>query len=667
MFASVLVANRGEIACRIFRTCRRLGIRTIAVFSDADRDAPHVRLADVAVPLGAAPAAESYLRADRVIEAARRTGAEAIHPGYGFLSERPAFARAVRDAGLAFVGPAPEAMELLGGKDTARRIAAEAGVPVVPGYDGEAQDPATMAREARRIGAPLVVKAAAGGGGKGMRRVDRPEELEEALATCRREAEAAFGDGRLLLERWIDAPRHVEVQVFGDGRGGAVHLFERDCSLQRRHQKIVEEAPAPGLSEDTRQRMGRAATALVRHVRYANAGTVEFLMDGAGEFYFIEMNARLQVEHPVTEAITGFDLVEWQLRIAAGEELPVRQEDIRHRGHAFEARVYAEDPANGFAPRTGRIERLALAHGVEGVRIDSGVEEGSEVGPFYDPLLAKLIVHGPDRESARGRLERALDRSAVLGLRTNLDFLRAVVREDAFRRAEIDTGWLDRGEAAHLLVAQPPSERLLAVAAFAEVARRLHEPRRYDPAHPRSPWDVADGFRLSLPARHAVNIEVADGERDLVVTREGDGWTVTTREGRHRARLGPWTPPLFRIEEEGLARPVLALFGAEDFALVDEGEAGTFRLVGAVEHAGEETQGGDLVTAPLPGRVVRVLVEAGQEVARGQALALVEAMKMEQKIAAPRDGRVAEVRVEAAEQVEEGAVLFVLEPAEAAP
>lgn len=664
MFQRLLIANRGEIACRIIRTCRRLGIRTIAVFSDADREAPHVRMADAAVAIGPPPAAESYLRIDGILEAAKRTGAEAIHPGYGFLSERPAFARAVRDAGLIFVGPSPEAMELLGGKDTAKRIAVEAGVPVVPGYDETRQDTETLVQAARAIGVPLLIKAAAGGGGKGMRRVSDLAEFEDALAVCRREAEAAFGDGRVLLERWLEAPRHIEVQVFGDGRGGAVHLFERDCSLQRRHQKIIEEAPAPGLDEATRLAMGRAAVALLRHVRYANAGTVEFLLEPTGRFFFIEMNTRLQVEHPVTEAITGFDLVEWQLRLAAGEGLPARQEDIRYFGHAFEARVYAEDPARGFLPQTGRIERLALAHGVEGVRIDCGVDEGSLITSFYDPLIAKLIVHAPDRALARARLEGALDRSAVLGLATNLDFLRAVVRDDTFRRAAVDTGWLDRGEAAHLFASPGPSERLFAVAALAVVADRLGRSLGGDPTHPRSPWDVADGFRLSLPPCHLVRLDAGAGERDLRVVGEDGGWRIATREGQHHLRLTNVALPLVSIEEEGMVRSVLALIGKEELIVVDEGEGACFRLLGSIEHAGEEAEGGDVVTAPLPGRVVQVLVQAGSEVERGRTLALVEAMKMEQKITAPRDGRIAKVCAEPGEQVEEGAVLFLFERAE---
>ncbi|GBD43673.1 Acetyl-/propionyl-coenzyme A carboxylase alpha chain [bacterium HR40] len=664
MFRSLLVANRGEIACRIFRTCQRLGIRTIAVFSDADRDAPHVRAADVAVRIGPPPAADSYLRIDRILEAARRTGAEAIHPGYGFLSERPAFARAVRDAGLVFVGPSPEAMELLGAKDTARRLAVEAGVPILPGYDGELQDEGVLQQQARAIGLPLLIKAAAGGGGRGMRRVERLEDLAEALAAARREAEAAFGDGRLLLERRLEAPRHVEVQVFGDGRGGALHLFERDCSLQRRHQKIVEEAPAPGLDEATRAALGEAAVTLVRHARYANAGTVEFLVDGSGRFFFIEMNTRLQVEHPVTEAITGLDLVEWQLRLAAGESLPLSQEDVRCHGHAFEARVYAEDPARDFAPSTGRIERLALAHGCREVRIDSAIDEGAEIGPFYDPMIAKLIVHGPDRKTALGRLERALDRSAVLGVATNLDLLRRVVRSEAFRRGEVDTGWLERGEGQSLLVPAPRSPRLLALAALAEVARRRHAFERWDATHPQSPWDVADGFRLAQPARHLVRLDDGSGERSLLVESDGDGWLVHAPQGRLRARLNAYRPPLVEIEEEGLSRPVLALFGSEELAVVDEGEAAIFSRPGTVEHAGEDDRAIDVVTSPLPGRLVRICVTAGESVVRGQLLALLEAMKMEQKILAPRDGRVAEVRVEAGEQVQEGTVLIVLEPGE---
>ena len=658
MFESLLVANRGEIACRIFRTCARLGIRTIAVFSDADAEARHLRMADEAVRLGPAPAAESYLRIDRILEAARRTGAAAVHPGYGFLAENAAFAEAVRDAGLVFVGPPPEVMRRLGDKDSAKRLAETAGVPLVPGYHGERQDEAFLAERAREIGFPLLIKAAAGGGGRGMRRVEREEAFAEALAACRREAAAAFGDDRVLLERWIARPRHVEIQVFADAHGHCVHLFERDCTVQRRHQKILEEAPAPDLPGDLHAAICEAAVRLATAAGYRNAGTVEFLLDAEGRFHFIEMNTRLQVEHPVTEMITGTDLVEWQLTVAAGLPLPVGQEAIAARGHAFEARLYAEDPARDFLPATGRIDALDLPVGQEGVRVETGVEAGDLVTSFYDPMIAKIIAWGADREAALARLARALDACLVEGPTTNLDFLRRLARAPALREMRIHTGWLD-GTLPELLADDTGDEAILH-AALAVIAEREATP----PADP-SPFARRDGFRLNAPARHTVAFRLDDGPRELVALAEGDGWRISgLGEEPVFARCGRLDAGRFWVERDGRRRPFPARVDDTGVSLVLDGRGMRFAFAGLPDRRGEEGEAHDLFVAPLPGRVVTVAVEAGQRVAEGTVLLVLEAMKMEQKLEAPRDGRIGAVHVRAGDQVEEGTVLLDFEPLE---
>ncbi len=668
MLASLLIANRGEIACRIVATCRRLGIRTVAVYSDADRDARHVRLADEAVRLGPAPAAESYLLAERVLEAARRTGAEAVHPGYGFLSESAAFARAVRDAGLVFVGPPPEAMERLGGKDSAKALLAPAGVPLVPGYHGSDQDDARLRDEAGGIGFPLLIKAVAGGGGKGMRRVDDPGDFLDLLAACRREAKAAFGDDRVLLERLIERPRHVELQVFADRHGQAVHLFERDCTLQRRHQKIIEEAPAPALTPDLRSALGKAATGAALAAAYENAGTVEFLLDQAGGFYFIEMNTRLQVEHPVTEAITGLDLVEWQLRIAAGEPLPLRQEEIAARGHAFEARLYAEDPARGFLPSIGRLRTLRLPAGLDGVRVDTGVEEGDAVTPYYDPMIAKIIAHGADRGAALERLAAALDATQVEGVTTNLAFLRAACASPEFKEMRLDTGWLDREGTAALAGEAPADPATLLLAALATVALSVARPGppRDPGADWTSPWHRLDAWRLNQPPRGLVRL--LDGKDLHVVVVEG------TAE-RYTARLGPATLEARAgvadgrvwIESDGLRRSFPAAIVGHTLTFTLDGRRRTLVLEdGRFAARGEEEDSG-LFTAPMPGKVTRLFVAAGDRVAKGQPLAVLEAMKMESRFDAPRDGLVSAVHVAEGDQVEEGAVLLDLQAAETPP
>ncbi len=660
MFDSLLVANRGEIACRVFRTCARLGIRRIAVFSDADADALHLRMADEAVRLGPPPAAESYLAIDRVIAAAKRTGAAAVHPGYGFLAENADFAQAVRDAGLVFVGPPAEVMRRLGDKDSAKRIAEEAGVPLVPGYHGTCQDDAFLAERAREIGFPLAIKAAAGGGGKGMRRVEREADFAEALAACRREAAAAFGDDRVLLERWIERPRHVEIQIFADDHGRCVHLFERDCTVQRRHQKILEEAAAPGLAGDLRAAICEAAVRLALAAGYRNAGTVEFLLDPEGRFHFIEMNTRLQVEHPVTEMITGTDLVEWQLMVAAGLPLPLTQEEIALRGHAFEARLYAEDPARDFMPATGTVRRLSLPAGLEGVRIETGIAEGDTVTSFYDPLIAKIVARGADRRLALARLAGALDACLVEGPVTNLPFLRRLCREPALERAEIDTGWLDR-ELDRLLAPTTEEEgELLLHAALAVVAERLATA----PSDP-SPFARRDGFRLNAPPRQTVAFTVGERPVEITAVGEAEGWRLEGVGPGVRVRCGRLEEGRYWIERDGLRSVFVARIDERAVELVLGGRTARFPFAGLADRPGEEGEAEALFVAPLPGRVVAVAAAAGEIVEKGAVLLVVEAMKMEQKLEAPRRGRIAAVHVEVGEQVEEGAVLLDFEPLEA--
>ncbi|PIW25862.1 MAG: 3-methylcrotonyl-CoA carboxylase, partial [Rhodospirillales bacterium CG15_BIG_FIL_POST_REV_8_21_14_020_66_15] len=542
MFKSLLIANRGEIACRVIATARRLGIRTVAVFSDADRAAMHVALADDAVRIGPAPAAESYLNQGAILDAVRETGAEAVHPGYGFLSENPAFAEAVAAAGAVFVGPPPSAIKAMGLKDAAKKLMQDAGVPVVPGYLGDDQDAGTLAREADKIGYPVLIKAVAGGGGKGMRRVDGAADFQAALEGARREAAASFGDDRMLIEKYLTRPRHIEVQVFADSHGDAVHLFERDCSLQRRHQKVIEEAPAPGMTPELRTRMGAAAVTAAKAIKYQGAGTVEFILDGKdglaqGAFFFMEMNTRLQVEHPVTEMITGQDLVEWQLRVAAGEPLPCAQEELRIDGHAVEARLYAEDPANGFLPASGTLHHLAFPQATRSVRIDTGVAEGDTVTPFYDPMIAKVIAHGADRTEALDRLTAALNATEVAGMATNRRFLARLAAHAGFRRGEVDTGLIDRDLDA---LAEPdaPSPALLACAA-------LHAAGILDAPEGGDPWSTLRGWRLWAGGATPAHLQTPAGETlEIPVTALGRGRfrlalaggaveaAVTARDGR---------------------------------------------------------------------------------------------------------------------------------------
>jgi 3-methylcrotonyl-CoA carboxylase alpha subunit len=650
MFSSVLIANRGEIAVRIAHTARRLGLRTIAVYSDADAQALHVRACDAVFAIGPAPAAASYLAAERLIATAKQAGADCIHPGYGFLSENAEFAAACAAAGIVFVGPPPDAIRAMGLKDRAKALMAKAGVPVVPGYHGERQDAEFLKRKAYETGYPVLIKAVAGGGGKGMRRVDKHSEFDTALAGATREASAAFGDPRVLIEKYVTAPRHIEIQVFADAHGNAIHLNERDCSLQRRHQKVIEEAPAPGMTAELRARMGAAAIAAARAVGYQGAGTVEFIADGgrglrSDGFWFMEMNTRLQVEHPVTEAVTGFDLVEWQLRVAAGEPLPVAQDAVRLDGHAVEARLYAEDPERGFLPSTGKIHALALPEG-QGIRVDAGVAAGDEVTPFYDPMIAKVIAHGATRETAIDRLAGALDRTVVAGVRNNTGFLAALLRTEAFRAGRHDTGFIEKTLATLAAAPHEPDRAAIAAGAARLLAReRARIAETAADAEP-SPWDANDGFQLS-------------GKRATTLPLDVDGHTatatITYRGGE----------PLVTVADEAAAGDAHVVDGDDAVYVLRRGRQTVVRLRTLdpfdAAHLGE----GGRVTAPMHGKVIEILVGPGDTVHKGQRLAVIEAMKMEHALVSPVDGTVAEVRAVAGGQVADGALVMTIEEAAA--
>ena len=659
MFDKILVANRGEIACRIIETAHRLGMATVAVYSRADRGARHTAMAGEACAIGPPPARDSYLRHDRIIDAARRSGAQAIHPGYGFLAENAAFAAACGRAGLVFVGPSAAAIERMGAKDRAKGLMAEAGVPVVPGYHGRDQRAATLARRAGSLGYPVMIKPAAGGGGKGMRRVDRARDFAAALAAARRESRSAFGSSRVLVEKYIARPRHVEVQVFADSHGGIVHMFERECSMQRRHQKIVEEAPAPGLAPATRRRLAETAVQAARAIGYVNAGTVEFLLDvedADGAFYFMEMNTRLQVEHPVTEAVTGLDLVEWQLRVAAGERLPRRQGDIRLAGHAIEARLYAEDPARGFLPATGRLLRLELPRREGGLRVDSGVRQGDLVTLHYDPMIAKIVAHAADREDARLTLGEALGRAAVLGVRSNLGFLRRLLRDGEFAAVRLDTGLVERRR-ARLVAADGKAALRLRAAAFMAAALAAGGRSGRDR---HSPWWSAIGWRPGAPLVRTLPV---DG---VPVTFEAE-WLGLAKLGLRVDGAAPVTiaGPALRdgrmsavIDGQLVAATVAARGAAVELML--DGDRAVIDPAAAAGGAAQEGGAADLVLAPLPGRVAAVATAAGETVEKGAALVVLEAMKMEHALVAPHRGRVARVCCTVGQLVEEGAVLVEL-------
>ncbi len=653
MFSKILIANRGEIACRVIRSARRMGIKTVAVYSDADLRSLHVAMADEAVHIGPSPVGESYLRGEKIIAAAEKTRAQAIHPGYGFLSENPDFVDAVEAAGLTFIGPSGASIRAMGLKDAAKRLMEKAGVPVVPGYHGDGQELVLLASKAREIGFPVLIKARAGGGGKGMRRVDRPDDFADALAGARREAKAAFGDDRVLVEKYVDTPRHIEVQVFGDNHGNAVHLFERDCSAQRRHQKVIEEAPAPGMTREMRAAMTAAAVKAAKAIKYSGAGTVEFIVDAsnglkADRFWFMEMNTRLQVEHPVTEMVTGIDLVEWQLRVAAGEALPKSQNQIALSGHAFEARIYAEDPARGFLPATGTLHHLEFPEAAPPhaeLRVETGVRAGDAISPFYDPMIAKLVVHAEDRPAALRALDLALTGTQIAGSVTNITFLSELARDADFAAGDVDTGLIGRKQDA-LTKTRLPGEAVIAMAALvASGARsRLSE---------ADPWGAISGYAHFHPVARRASLKAGDDVIAAHIAPRTDGrFDVSLGEGGHTYTLAAPSAESKSSDENGIG---VALWPGH-VTLFSAGQAYSFAVPDPLGQSADAAGGGDSMRAPMPGIVKVVRAASGDTVAKGQPLLVLEAMKMEHTIAAPHDGVLAEIVTEGT-QVTDGMVL----------
>jgi 3-methylcrotonyl-CoA carboxylase alpha subunit len=648
----ILIANRGEIACRIIRTAHDMGLETVAVYSDADAEAPHVRAATQAIHIGASPAAESYLSVEKILDAARKTGADAIHPGYGFLSENAEFAESCATAGIIFIGPTPAAIRAMGLKDRAKKLMKLAGVPVVPGYDGEDQTLFRLQQAAQSIGYPLLIKAVAGGGGKGMRRVDAHADFQENLVACQREAMRSFGNDNVLIEKYLENPRHIEVQVFADTHGHAVHLFERDCSIQRRHQKMIEEAPAPDISDDMRKSLGAAAVKAAKAISYTGAGTIEFIVDATG-FYFMEMNTRLQVEHPVTEEITGIDLVEWQIRIARGEELPCAQNDIRRKGAAIEVRLYAEDAENGFLPSTGHLSELVLPVGKPGIRVEAGVAQGSDISVYYDPMIAKIIAYAPDRRSAIEKLLGALESTVVTGVKTNRAYLARVLASTPFREAKLTTAFIE----TYASDIAPPAiipDRAIAIAALATI----HAPD--DKA--TSPWAALGAWRNNLPQSRRVVLQVPGGDiKEIRLIADGDNWNVVGLEKPLSGR-GQWREThKYEADFAGELVRATVIDRAHDIEVRLWGQTLIFRKADGSDDAAVMASSDGSVRAPMPGRVLSLHVKAGQKIELGERLAVLEAMKMEHRLLAPQAGKVRAVHVIENAQVVDGQILIEIE------
>lgn len=642
---TLLIANRGEIACRIMHTAKAMGVKTVAVHSEIDRQARHARMADICYNLGGAKPADSYLQIERIIEAAKATGADAIHPGYGFLAENSGFAQAIADAGLIFLGPPASAIDAMGSKSAAKSLMEEAGVPLVPGYHGDEQDYETFRASSEKIGYPVLLKATAGGGGKGMRVVEQEADLKEALASAQREAQSSFNDPKMLVEKFVLQPRHVEIQVFADQHGNCVYLHERDCSIQRRHQKVVEEAPAPGLTPELRQAMGEAAVKAARAIGYVGAGTVEFLLDARGEFFFMEMNTRLQVEHPITELITGEDLVAWQIRIARGEQLPLQQADIPLNGHAMEVRLYAEDPDNDFMPATGTLNVYREPAAGPGRRVDSGIEEGDSISPFYDPMVGKLIAWGENREEARQRLLAMLAETRIHGVQTNLAFLSRILAHPAFAAAELDTGFIERHE-QELFVAPAPLPD--AFWQLAGCAWALTQPDTIRQDDPHSPWSAANGWRSVRPQRYFLSLECGSEERQLNITA-AELHNISL-ENDH-----------LLINENGIRQRIPVLRKGNQLYLEWQGQLQAVQQVDPISRAAADNQQQGGLTAPMNGSIVDVLVQPGDLVEEGAILVILEAMKMEHSIRASHAGTIAGVFCAAGDLVEEGLALVELD------
>ena len=667
MFDKILIANRGEIACRIIATARRMGIGTVAVYSDADASALHAQMADEAMHIGPAPASESYLLAEKMIETALTTGADAIHPGYGFLSENPDFADAVEAAGLVFIGPPAKAIRAMGLKDAAKRLMEEAGVPVVPGYHGSNQDTDHLATEAERIGYPVLIKARAGGGGKGMRLVQLPDDFAAALQSAQREAQASFGDPACLIEKYVEKPRHIEVQILGDRHGNVVHLFERDCSLQRRHQKVIEEAPAPGMSKEMREAMTGAAVNAAKAIGYHNAGTIEFIVDASeglhsDRFWFMEMNTRLQVEHPVTEAITGYDLAELQLRVAAGEQLPFSQKDLTINGHAVEARIYAEDPSNDFLPVVGKIKHLSFPQAstfqAGKVRIDSGVSQGDEISPWYDPMIAKLITHGTDRHEALQCLSQALADCHIAGTATNLGFLEALARNADFINGTPDTGLIAR-DIASLAEDAPPSDETVALAS-------LSDANFLQPEDHSNIWHSLRGWRHWGKAEIFSTLHFRDDliERRIICLAP-DTYRIEGGSSPCHVEIVECGSASVSCVTGGIRKHANIFMDASEITVFQDGQTYDFKRDDLLEGGHETESAGDAIAAPMPGLVKLISATAGQEVKKGAALIVLEAMKMEHTLNATRDGRIAELHVTEGDQIAGGALLITLESEDA--
>jgi 3-methylcrotonyl-CoA carboxylase alpha subunit len=679
MFTKILIANRGEIACRVAATARRMGIRTVAVYSEADAGSKHVAVCDEAVLIGPAPVKESYLLGERIIAAAKATGAQAIHPGYGFLSENAEFAEAVEAAGLVFIGPPAKSMRAMGSKSAAKQLMEGANVPLVPGYHGDDQDSALLHKQADRIGYPVLLKASAGGGGKGMRVVERSEDFESALASCKREAISSFGDDKVLVEKYLTRPRHIEIQVFADTLGNCVYLHERDCSVQRRHQKVLEEAPAPGMTLERRMAMGEAAVAAARAVGYVGAGTVEFIANQDGSFYFMEMNTRLQVEHPVTEMITGTDLVEWQLRVAAGQPLPKKQNELTINGHSIEARVYAENPEKGFLPSIGTLRHMTVPAAVEfelggtpgqpaAVRVDSGVREGDEISPFYDPMIAKLIVWGADRTQALARMSQALSEFQIVGLATNIAFLKRLVESPAFANADLDTGLIERNGGVLFPQSKAAPAAALALAALSLVETEKDKSASVA-ANPADPWGQALGWRMNGAYQRQLSFtdDYAAGTDakayPVKLTYHAHGWDIEMAGTSSKLELVNRDGAELSIRLGATATHGSVRRDGDIFHVFTGGRHYTLAYNDPMAHAGEHEAGGGRLTAPMPGKVVAVMIANGAEVKKGQPLVIMEAMKMEHTIAAPSDGLVEEVLYAVGDQVADGAPLLAFKAA----